>query len=53
MNSLEKEDKAIITLRFFKNQTQTKTAEILGMSQVQVSRREKIILNNMKKKLIS
>jgi len=53
MNSLEKEDKAIITLRFFKNQTQTKTAEILGMSQVQVSRREKVILNKMKKKLIS
>ena len=53
VNSLEKKDKAIITLRFFKNQTQTKTAEILGMSQVQVSRREKIILNNMKKKLIS
>ena len=53
MNSLKKEDRAIITLRFFKNQTQTKTAEILGMSQVQVSRREKIILNNMKRKLIS
>ena len=53
VNSLEKQDKAIITLRFFKNQTQTKTAQILGMSQVQVSRREKIILNNMKKKLIS
>ena len=53
VNALKKEDRAIITLRFFKNQTQSKTAEILGMSQVQVSRREKIILNNMKKKLIS
>lgn len=53
LDSLKKEDKAIITLRFFKNQTQTKTAKILGMSQVQVSRREKIILNDIKKKLIS
>lgn len=31
--------------------TQTKTAKILGMTQVQVSRREKKILNQLRKKL--
>ncbi|MDQ5984226.1 MAG: RNA polymerase sigma-F factor [Eubacteriales bacterium SKADARSKE-1] len=52
VNKLEKKDKAIIMLRFFRNQTQTQTAKILGMTQVQVSRREKVILKNMREKLI-
>lgn len=53
IKDLDSKDKAIIILRFFKNQTQVKTAKILGMSQVQVSRREKIILKNIKRKFIS
>ncbi len=53
IKDLNSKDKAIIILRFFKNQTQVKTAKILGMSQVQVSRREKIILKNIKRKFIS
>ena len=53
LNELDEKDKQIIELRFFKCYTQTKTAEILGVSQVQVSRREKAILSDMRKKLIS
>lgn len=51
LDILPPKDRQLITLRFFKGLTQSKTAEILGISQVQVSRREKIILNNMRNKL--
>ncbi len=53
LNELPKRDKDLITLRFFDGLTQSKTAEILGISQVQVSRQEKVILADMRKKLIS
>ncbi len=49
---LEEEEKNIISLRYFKGLTQSKTAEVLGMSQVQISRKEKKILMKMRKKLI-
>ncbi|GHU81912.1 RNA polymerase sigma-F factor [Clostridia bacterium] len=48
---LEEKDKSLITLRFFKKKTQIETGEILNMSQVQVSRREKKILGCLKEKL--
>lgn len=48
---LEEKDKNLITLRFFKRKTQTETGELLNMTQVQVSRREKKILGNLKEKL--
>lgn len=48
LNKLNNKDRTLILLRFFKNQTQTQTAKILGMTQVQVSRRERVILNNLK-----
>lgn len=51
IGELEPKDRTIIILRFFKNYTQTKVAKLLGMTQVQVSRREKSILNGMRKKL--
>ncbi|MBQ4644357.1 MAG: sigma-70 family RNA polymerase sigma factor [Clostridia bacterium] len=51
LDILPPKDRQLITLRFFNGLTQSKTAEILGISQVQVSRREKIILNNMRNKL--
>ena len=38
-------------LRYYKNKTQMQVAKILGISQVQVSRIEKKILENMKNKL--
>ncbi len=53
INELEGRDRALIVLRYLKCQTQQKTAEQLGMTQVQVSRRERVILNSMRRKLIS
>ncbi len=49
--SLETRDRKIIYLRYFKNQTQTQVAQALEMTQVQVSRREKKILAQMKTEL--
>ncbi len=49
--SLEERDKSIIELRYYKGFTQQKTADLLGMTQVQVSRREKTILGFIRKKL--
>ena len=44
ISQLDITDKKIIELRYYKHQTQTQTAKILNMTQVQVSRREKKIL---------
>lgn len=52
IEDLEKRDKEIILLRFYKEKTQDQVAKILGISQVQVSRIEKKILQNMKEKLV-
>ena len=51
LNQLSENDRELISLRFFRGLTQSKTANILGISQVQVSRKEKIILTEMRKKL--
>ena len=53
INELQDRDKEIILLRFFKEKTQTEVAKILGISQVQVSRIERKVLNEMKSKLTS
>ena len=53
ISNLEEKEKEIILLRYYKDKTQTQVAKILGISQVQVSRIEKKILNSMKVKLIS
>lgn len=42
--ALEETDRRLIYCRYFKDMTQIRTAEALGMSQVQVSRREKKLL---------
>lgn len=52
ISNLEKRDKEIILLRYYKNKTQMEVAKILGISQVQVSRIEKKILKSMKLKLV-
>ncbi len=52
MVTLPERDRRIIELRYFNGLTQSKTAEQLGMSQVQVSRREKAILLDLRNKLI-
>ena len=51
ISSLDERDKKIILLRYYKNNTQSQVAKILGISQVQVSRIEKKILENMKDKI--
>ena len=49
VESLEEKDRQLIELRYFKGMTQVRTAKELGMSQVQVSRKEKAILLKMRK----
>lgn len=49
--TLDEKDKQLITLRYFKSKTQSDTAKVLGMTQVQVSRREKKILTILREKL--
>ena len=51
MNSLDRRDKSIIDLRYFKEKTQTQVAKILGISQVQVSRIERKILSKLKESM--
>lgn len=48
--TLGDKDWRIIGLRFFKGSTQQETANALGMTQVQVSRRERAILKELKDK---
>lgn len=52
MERLEERDRELIKQRYFAGKTQTQTAQSLGMTQVQVSRREKKILKQMRQKLI-
>lgn len=51
IEDLEKREKEIIILRYYKEKTQTEVAKILGITQVQVSRIEKRILTTMRSKL--
>lgn len=53
IDKLEDRDKKIILMRYFYDKTQSEIAERLGVSQVQVSRLENKILENLKKKLES
>lgn len=51
VNLLNEKDRRIIILRYYQNKTQSQTAELLDMTQVQVSRREKKILSNIREKM--
>ena len=51
VSGLEERDRAIARLRYYENKTQTQTAAALGMTQVQVSRREKKILCLLRQEL--
>ena len=51
IEELDKREKEIILLRFYKDKTQAQVGKILGISQVQVSRIEKKVLDRMKSKL--
>lgn len=52
MNHLPDRDRTLIDLRYYKGFTQARAARELGMTQVQVSRREKAILAGLKKSLL-
>ncbi len=49
---LREDDRKLICLRYFREMTQTEISEILGISQVQVSRREKRILEQLRQKAL-
>lgn len=51
ISDLEEKDRTLIKYRYYENKTQTETAKILGMTQVQVSRREKKILEILRREL--
>lgn len=51
IDNLTEREKTIVAYRYFMDETQSKVAERLGISQVQVSRIEKKILANLKENL--
>ncbi len=52
LDRLEEQERKLITLRYFEGKTQTVTAKELGMTQVQVSRKERVILQKMRSTLV-
>ena len=52
LNSLDNRSKKVILLRYFKEETQQQIAERLGVSQVQVSRIEKKVIESLRKKFL-
>lgn len=52
MASLDENDRILLELRYFRCLTQARTAQALGMTQVQVSRREKKLLARMREELL-
>ena len=52
LDRLNDDDKKLIDLRFYKHKTQSETAAVLGMTQVQVSRRERKVLIYLRKRLL-
>jgi RNA polymerase sporulation-specific sigma factor len=51
LRELDEKDRTLIEFRYFRSKTQTEVAGIMGMSQVQVSRREKKILKGIREKM--
>jgi RNA polymerase sporulation-specific sigma factor len=52
LGKLDEKDRRLILLRYFHSKTQTETAAALGMTQVQVSRREKKLLLIMREQFV-
>ena len=48
LSHLNEQEKKLIEMRYFENKTQTAVAQVLGISQVQVSRLEKKILEKLR-----
>ena len=53
LTSLNNEEKAIINNRYMKDYTQSETSKLVGMSQVQVSRKEQKVLQKLKQKMVA
>ena len=53
LDLLEEDERRLIQYRYFEEKTQTAAAELLGISQVQVSRLEKKILLKMRKNMFT
>jgi RNA polymerase sporulation-specific sigma factor len=51
LNELNEFEKSLIDYRYYQDYTQSETAEALGVTQVKVSREEKLILRKMKNKI--
>ena len=51
VSELKPKEQQLITMRYFKGATQMRVADMLGISQVQVSRMEKRILEDMRTKM--
>lgn len=51
IETLDEQEKAIIDYRYYKGQTQIVTAKALGVSQVQISRKEKAALRKLRERL--
>jgi RNA polymerase sporulation-specific sigma factor len=51
IRELDERERLIVYLRYYKDQTQSEVADRLGISQVQVSRLEKKILQQMKDRM--
>ncbi|MBR6690535.1 MAG: sigma-70 family RNA polymerase sigma factor [Bacilli bacterium] len=52
LQGLNNEEKEIIKNRYIKDYTQSETSKIIGISQVQVSRKEQKVLQKLKQKMI-
>lgn len=50
LNKLDKKERQIIVMRYFDDKTQSDIAHVLGISQVQVSRIEKKVLNSIRER---
>ncbi len=53
MNNLTKEELLLVKSRYFEDKTQTETSKELGISQVQVFRKEQKVLSKLKEKLVA
>ena len=53
LKTLNKEEMELISNRYIKDYTQTQTSKIIGMSQVQVSRKEQKVLQKLKQKMVA
>lgn len=51
LENLPVKERQILTLRYYKEKTQSEVAKIMGVSQVQISRIEKKVLNTLKKNI--